>query len=145
MALPTTVTTLPRPSALLFAWLNKHINRRLYRDDFNTFIDLFDLPGPQNMTSRPNSLDQFCINFANERLQNFIQKHIFESHVDEYETEGISRFDPSVPYFDNAECVRLLQNMPGSLIHIMDDQARRSHMKTDHTMVEAYSPNILGK
>ena len=124
--------------SLLFAWLNEHINQRLCRDDFDTFIGLFDLPGPQNMTSRPNSLDQFCINFANERLQSFIQKRLFESHVDEYQTEGISRFIPSVPYFDNAECVRLLQNKPGGLIHIMDDQARRSHKKTDHSMVEAF-------
>ncbi|KAH0831304.1 glycosyltransferase family 2 protein [Lanmaoa asiatica] len=124
--------------SLLFAWLNEYINQRLCREDFDTFIGLFDLPGPQNMTSRPNSLDQFCINFANERLQSFIQKQIFESHVDEYQTEGISRFVPSVPYFDNAECVRLLQNRPGGLIHIMDDQARRSHKKTDHTMVEAF-------
>ncbi|OBZ76091.1 Chitin synthase 8 [Grifola frondosa] len=46
--------------SLLFAWLNEHINQRLCRDDFTTFIGLFDLPGPQNMTSRPNSLDQFC-------------------------------------------------------------------------------------
>ncbi|KAF8121178.1 P-loop containing nucleoside triphosphate hydrolase protein [Boletus edulis] len=89
--------------SLLFAWLNEHINRRLCRDDFDTFIGLFDLPGPQNMTSCPNSLDQFCINFANEHLQNFVRKCIFESHVDEYRTEGISRFVPSVPYFDNAE------------------------------------------
>ena len=124
--------------SLLFAWLNEYINQRLCREDFDTFIGLFDLPGPQNMTSRPNSLDQFCINIANERLQNFIQKQVFESHVDEYQTEGISRFVPSVPYFDNTECVRLLQNKPGGLIHIMDDQARRSHKKTDHTMVEAF-------
>ncbi|KAI9568500.1 P-loop containing nucleoside triphosphate hydrolase protein [Boletus coccyginus] len=88
------------------------------------------------MTSRPNSLDQFC---TNERLQGFIQKRIFESHVDEYQTEGISRFVPSVPYFDNAEYVRLLQNKPGGLVHIMDDQARRSHKKTDHTMVEGFT------
>ncbi|KIK18067.1 hypothetical protein PISMIDRAFT_14616 [Pisolithus microcarpus 441] len=52
--------------SLLFTWLNKHINQCLCRDDFNTFISLFDLPGPQNMTGRSNSLDQFCINFANE-------------------------------------------------------------------------------
>ncbi|KIK18435.1 hypothetical protein PISMIDRAFT_14351, partial [Pisolithus microcarpus 441] len=57
--------------SLLFAWLNEHINQRLCRDDFDTFIGLFDLPGPQNMTGRSNSLDQFCINFANERLHHF--------------------------------------------------------------------------
>ena len=38
----------------------------------------------------PNSLDQFCINFTNY-LQNFkfTQKRIFESHADEYQTEGM--------------------------------------------------------
>ncbi|KAF8438193.1 P-loop containing nucleoside triphosphate hydrolase protein [Boletus edulis BED1] len=100
--------------SLLFAWLNEYINQRLCRDDFDTFIGLFDLPGPQNMTSRPNSLDHFCINLANEHLQNFIQKCIFESHIDEYRTEGISRFVPSLPYFDNAD-------LPPS------KQARRPH------------------
>nr|AZQ26801.1 putative chitin synthase 4 [Ganoderma lucidum]QDK64613.1 chitin synthase [Ganoderma lucidum] len=123
--------------SLLFAWLNEHINQRLCRDDFTTFIGLFDLPGPQNLTSRSNSLDQFCVNYANERLLNFVQKRLFESHVQEYNSEGISRFVPHVPYFDNSECVRLLQNRPGGLIHIMDDQARRMPRKTDHTMVEA--------
>ncbi|KAF7973093.1 hypothetical protein HWV62_16302, partial [Athelia sp. TMB] len=125
--------------SLLFAWLNEHINQRLCRDDFATFIGLFDLPGPQNMTSRPNSLDHFCINFANERLQNWIQKRVFESQNDEYAAEGISRFVPIVSYFDNAECVRLLQNKPGGLVHIMDDQTRRAPKKTDQTMVEAFA------
>lgn len=124
--------------SLLFSWLNEHINERFCRDDFVTFIGLFDLPGPQNLTSRPNSLDQFAINFANERLHNFVQKKLFESHVAEYNSEGISRFVPQIPYFDNTECLRLLQNQPGGLIHIMDDQARRAPKKTAHTMIEAF-------
>ncbi|KAF5344589.1 hypothetical protein D9758_013900 [Tetrapyrgos nigripes] len=123
--------------SLLFSWLNEHINQRLCKEDFDTFIGLFDLPGPQNMTSRPNSLDQFCVNFANERLQNWTQKRIFETHVSEYNAEGISHYVPSVSYFDNSECLRLLQNKPGGLIHIMDDQARRSK-KTNHSMVESF-------
>ncbi|GBE89223.1 hypothetical protein SCP_1502310 [Sparassis crispa] len=81
------------------------------------FIGLFDLPGPQNMTSRPNSLDQFCVNFANKRLQNFTEKKLFERHVCEYTTEGISRFVPQVPYFDNSEC----------------------EASTDHTMTESFA------
>ncbi|KAI6014867.1 P-loop containing nucleoside triphosphate hydrolase protein [Pisolithus microcarpus] len=108
--------------SLLFAWLNEHINQRLCRDNFDTFIGLFDLPGPQNMTGRSNSLDQFCINFANEQLHHFIQQRLFESHVDEYQSEGISK-----------------HNRPGGLIHIVDDQARWSHKKTDHMMVEAFA------
>ncbi|GJE86394.1 Myosin domain-containing chitin synthase 8 [Phanerochaete sordida] len=125
--------------SLLFTWLNEHINQRLHKDDFTSFVALLDLPGPQNLTSRPNGLDQFCVNFANERLQNFVQKRLFESHVSEYNAEGISRFVPQVPYFDNAECIRMLQHRPGGLIHIMDDQARRMPRKTNHTMVEAFN------
>lgn len=127
--------------SLLFAWLNEYINSRLCRDDYHTFIGLFDLPGPQNLpssASRSNSLDQFCINFANERLHNWIQRSLFESHVEEYNAEGIARLVPQVAYFDNSECVRLMTNKPGGLIHIMDDQANRQPKKTDHTMVEAF-------
>lgn len=125
--------------SLLFTWLNEYVNQRLHKDDFTSFIALIDFPAPQNLTSRPNGLDQFCVNFANERLQNFIQKRLFESHVSEYNAEGISRFVPQVPYFDNSECIRLLQHRPGGLIHIMDDQARRMPRKTNHTMVEAFA------
>ena len=126
--------------SLLFAWLNEYINQKLCRDVFSTFISLFVLPVHQNTTSasRSNSLDQFCVNFANERLHNWIQRQMFEKHVAEYNSEGISRFVPTIPYFDNAECVRLLTNMPGGLVHIMDDQARRAPKKTDLTMVEAF-------
>ncbi|KAI0089472.1 glycosyltransferase family 2 protein [Irpex rosettiformis] len=124
--------------SLLFTWLNEHINQRLHKEDFSSFIALLDLPGPQNHTSRSNGLDQFCVNYANETLQHFIQKRLFESHVAEYNSEGIARFVPEIPYFDNAECMRLLTHKPGGLVHIMDDQARRQPRKTNQTMVEAF-------
>jgi hypothetical protein len=48
---------------------------------------------------------------------------------------------PHIPYFDNSECLRLLQNQPSGLIHVMDDrlETRRAPKKTDHTMVEGMS------
>ena len=46
---------------------------------------------------------------------------------------------PQIPYFDNLECLWLLQNQPGRLIHIMDDQARHTLKKMDHTMVEVFA------
>ncbi|CAE6372477.1 unnamed protein product [Rhizoctonia solani] len=128
--------------SLLFAWINETINQRLCKEDFSTFIALFDLPGTQNLppsASRSNSLDQFCVNFANERLHRWIQHSIFESHTEEYTAEGLAaRWAPSIPYFDNSECVRVMSNKPGGLIHIMDDQARRMPRKTNQTMIEAF-------
>ncbi|CED82854.1 glycosyltransferase family 2 protein [Phaffia rhodozyma] len=126
--------------SLLFAWLNEHINERLCRDDFANFIGILDLPGFQNLSgfgARLNSLDQFCVNFSNERLQNWILQSTFERQTAEYAVEGISSLIPSVQYFDNSECVRMLSTTPGGLIHIMDDQTKKMGKKTDHTMVEA--------
>ncbi|KAG9095195.1 hypothetical protein FS749_010895 [Ceratobasidium sp. UAMH 11750] len=128
--------------SLLFAWINETINQRLCKDDFSSFIALFDLPGTQNLppsASRSNSLDQFCVNFANERLHRWIQHTMFEVHADEYASEGIAaRWAPTVPFFDNSECVRVMSTKPGGLMHIMDDQARRMPRKTNQTMVEAF-------
>ncbi|QRV84830.1 chitin synthase [Ceratobasidium sp. AG-Ba] len=128
--------------SLLFAWINETINQRLCKEDFSTFIALFDLPGTQNLppsASRSNSLDQFCINFANERLHRWIQHTMFELHAEEYASEGIAaRWAPTIPFFDNSECVRVMATKPGGLIHIMDDQARRMPRKNNQTMVEAF-------
>ncbi|THU94364.1 hypothetical protein K435DRAFT_860641 [Dendrothele bispora CBS 962.96] len=33
--------------SVFFTWLNEHINQRLCKEDFSTFIGLFDLPGPR--------------------------------------------------------------------------------------------------
>ena len=52
---------------------------------------------------------------------------MFEAHAQEYNNEGISRFVPHVPDFDNSECVRLRLNRH----HIMDEQARREPRKTN--------------
>jgi hypothetical protein len=41
--------------------------------------------------------------------------------VAKYNSE-IAHLSPNVPYFDNSECLRPLQNQPDGLIHIMDDQ-----------------------
>ncbi|CCF51903.1 hypothetical protein NDA10_007234 [Ustilago hordei] len=123
--------------SLLFAWVNESLNEKLCRDDFDTFIGLLDLPGFQNL-SRGNSLDQFCVNFACENLHRFMLRSVFEKRRDEFTDEGISHLSPEIPYFDNAETLRLMTNQPGGLIHIMDDQARRMPKKSDQTMIEAF-------
>ncbi|KAJ7026330.1 hypothetical protein C8F04DRAFT_1268259 [Mycena alexandri] len=72
--------------------MNPGIARRC-RDNFTTFIGL-------------------CVNSANEPLQAQVQDTVFAEHT----TEGlIPRFLPAagVPFVDNAEYIRLLQNNPG--------------------------------
>ncbi len=129
--------------SLLFAWLGEHINQKLCKDDFASYICLLDLPGSQNVgggsSSKSNSLDQFAVNYANEKLQAWTLKRVFEGRVDEMEKDGLGHLVPRIPFYDNSECVRLFDNQPGGLIDILDDQTRRAPKKTEISMVEAFA------
>ena len=78
----------------------------------------------------------FCIKFANECLHHFIQHRLFEFHVFKYKSEGIALV-PSISYFDNSECICLLQTSPVDLSTPWMSQPV-AHTKTDRTMVEAF-------
>lgn len=124
---------------LLFVWLGEHLNERMSKDDFRSFVSIVDFPGSQGVgSSTPNGMNQFCFNLANERSRSFLLHHLFDRQKAEYESEGVASKLPGfdVQYLDNSETSRLLVNRPGGLVHIMDDQAGRPG-KTDSTMLEA--------
>jgi hypothetical protein len=56
---------------------------------------------------------------------------------------GMSRFISTVSYFNNAECILLLQDNLGGFIHIMDDQTPCAFKKTNQTMVAKRQGNHL--
>lgn len=123
--------------SILFTWTAEFVNEKLCKDTFSTFISVLDLPGPQDQ-SRQNFLDQFIVNFANESLHNFFLRNVFEHRKEEFAHEEIENVIPDVSFANNFECLRLITNQPGGLVHIMDDQARRMPKKTDQTMTEAF-------
>lgn len=127
--------------SLLFAWVNENVNQTLCRDDFSCFISMVDFPGMQNIPSsatRSNSLDQFCVNYANERLHFWMGRQLFESHIQEYADEGITNFVPEMPWYNNLGCVEVIDK-PGGLISIMDSQAAKLPKKNEHTLVQTFA------
>ncbi|CAG8672634.1 21629_t:CDS:2, partial [Dentiscutata erythropus] len=121
--------------SLLFSWIVEYINTKLCQDDFVNFVGILDLIGFQNLPS--NSLDQFCVNFANEKVLNFTLNQIFEARKEEFQSEGINFFE--IPYVDNNECLRMIEKPSTGLIYIMNDQANKSNRKTDQTMLDAFN------
>ena len=69
-----------------------------------------------------NSFEQFCINFANEQLQQYFNKHIFKLEQEEYESEGIEW--SSVTFVDNQDCLDLVAKKPTGLLPLLDEECR---------------------
>ncbi|KAL9550349.1 hypothetical protein MBANPS3_004777 [Mucor bainieri] len=127
--------------SLLFTWLVEYVNTKLCSDTVHNFIGILDLPGPRlaaAAANNNNSFHAFCVNMADERLQHFCQRAIFEVDVDEYRIEGLPVAD--VPYFNNLPCVELLTRPRHGLSDLVNQHAKSSSSKpsTDAAMLDAF-------
>eukprot|EP00915_Cephaloidophora_sp_WS-2016_P005461 GHVH01007264.1.p1 GENE.GHVH01007264.1~~GHVH01007264.1.p1 ORF type:complete len:1519 (+),score=224.86 GHVH01007264.1:273-4829(+) len=67
-----------------------------------------------------NSFEQLCINFTNERLQQFFNTFIFKEEERLYEAEQIEWSALDFP--DNQDCVDLLQKRPWGVMCMLDEE-----------------------
>ncbi|PIO39046.1 hypothetical protein AB205_0204120, partial [Aquarana catesbeiana] len=88
-----------------FAWVIKKINSRIKgKDDFKS-IGVLDIFGFENF--EVNRFEQFSINYANEKLQEYFNKHIFSLEQLEYSREGLVW--EAIDWTDNGECLDLIE------------------------------------
>ena len=62
-----------------------------------------------------------CINYANETLQFYFNKHIFKLEQEEYAKEKINW--KLIEYTDNKDCIDLISKKPSGIFHILDDES----------------------
>ncbi|XP_053322298.1 unconventional myosin-X [Spea bombifrons] len=100
-----------------FAWVIKKINSRIRgKDDFKS-IGILDIFGFENF--EVNRFEQFNINYANEKLQEYFNKHIFSLEQLEYSREGLVWED--INWIDNGECLNLIEKKLGLLALINEE------------------------
>ncbi|KAM7015591.1 LOW QUALITY PROTEIN: unconventional myosin-IXAa [Tautogolabrus adspersus] len=123
----------------LFDWIVFRINHALLniKDLVETtkilsigVLDIFGFEDYEN-----NSFEQFCINFANERLQHYFNQHTFKLEQEEYRSEGISW--RNIDYIDNTGCINLISKKPTALFHLLDEECNFPQA-TNQTLLDKF-------
>ncbi|XP_054889758.1 unconventional myosin-VIIa-like isoform X2 [Poeciliopsis prolifica] len=120
----------------LFIWIVGKINSVIYQklsdkpSSSLLSIGLLDIFGFENFQT--NSFEQLCINFANEKLQQFFVAHIFKLEQKEYQKEGV--LWNNIQFTDNQKVLELLAGKPCNVLALIDEE---SHFPqgTDSTLL----------
>jgi myosin V len=107
----------------LFDWLVEIINSSLATPEVlahaHTFIGVLDIYGFEHFAK--NSFEQFCINYANEKLQQEFNAHVFKLEQEEYKREEIDW--KWIDFSDNQPCIDLIEGKLG-VLSLLDEESR---------------------
>ncbi|KAM4749909.1 unconventional myosin-XV [Anableps anableps] len=117
--------------SLLFSWLTERINGRVYPRTEALSISVLDIYGFEDL--QVNSFEQLCINYANETLQFYFNRVIFQEEQEEYMREQI-QWQPQA-FSNNQTCLDLIAAKPHGILRILDDQCGFPQA-TDHTFLQ---------
>ncbi|XP_023214568.1 unconventional myosin-XV-like, partial [Centruroides sculpturatus] len=103
----------------LFSWLVHRINKIVCKGSKKTSIAILDIFGFEDF--KENSFEQLCINYANETLQFYFNKHVFKLEQQEYAREKIE-WQP-ISYQDNQPVLSLIAKKPVGILSLLDDES----------------------
>ncbi|CAI5979044.1 unnamed protein product [Closterium sp. NIES-64] len=103
----------------LFDWLVHKVNVSIGQDPHvKSIIGVLDIYGFESFQT--NSFEQFCINLANEKLQQHFNQHVFKAEQEEYESEAIDW--SYIEFVDNQDVLELIEKKPMGIIALLDEQ-----------------------
>uniref|UniRef100_A0A7S0CZB3 Myosin motor domain-containing protein n=1 Tax=Amorphochlora amoebiformis TaxID=1561963 RepID=A0A7S0CZB3_9EUKA len=102
----------------LFLFLVDHLNSRFGQAGEYRSIGVLDIFGFE--VFEKNTFEQFCINYANEKLQYLFNQHVFLGELKEYKSQGIDI--SGVTFTNNKGCLDLIEKKQG-IIAMMGEEA----------------------
>lgn len=126
----------------LFDWLVETMNTFLASEEtlaqVKSFIGVLDIYGFEHFAK--NSFEQFCINYANEKLQQEFNQHVFKLEQEEYVREQIQW--SFIDFSDNQPCIDLIEGKMG-ILALLDEESRLP-MGSDESFVNKLHHNYSG-
>ncbi|KAL4237581.1 hypothetical protein ACF0H5_002295 [Mactra antiquata] len=125
----------------MFNWLVKRVNQTLdTKQKRNYYIGVLDIAGFEIFDF--NSFEQLCINYTNERLQQFFNHHMFVLEQEEYKKEGI-QWEFIDFGMDLQACIELIEK-PMGILSILEEECMFPKA-SDKTFEDKLMTNHLGK
>lgn len=119
----------------VFDWLILKINEALAKNKapYRTVIGVLDIFGFEIFEH--NGFEQFCINYVNEKLQQFFIELTLKAEQEEYKAEGI-KWEP-IKYFNNQIVCELMEGKrPPGIFSVLDDVCFTIHSTSKGTDVK---------
>ncbi|KAJ2743123.1 Myosin type-2 heavy chain 1 [Coemansia sp. BCRC 34301] len=120
----------------LFDWILGPINASLLPtsvdEQATRFVGVLDIYGFEHFEH--NSFEQFCINYANEKLQQNFNHHVFKLEQEEYRREKLENWT-FIGFQDNQPCIDLIEGKPLGILSLLDEESRLEQ-GSDRTFTE---------
>uniref|UniRef100_A0A4W6FGP9 Unconventional myosin-Va n=1 Tax=Lates calcarifer TaxID=8187 RepID=A0A4W6FGP9_LATCA len=124
--------------AKLFNWIVEHVNKALITNvKQHSFIGVLDIYGFE--TFEINSFEQFCINYANEKLQQQFNMHVFKLEQEEYMKEQIPW--TLIDFYDNQPCINLIEAKMG-ILDLLDEECKMPKGTDDSWAQKLYNTHL---
>ncbi|XP_015827032.3 unconventional myosin-Va isoform X1 [Nothobranchius furzeri] len=126
----------------LFTWTVQRLNSalRTQRSKAKSFIGVLDIYGFE--TFDRNSFEQFCINYANEKLQQQFNRHVFHLEQEEYVREELAW--RRIEFSDNQQCINLIEGQLG-LFDLLDEECRMPKGSDESWVLKLYDQHLASK
>uniref|UniRef100_A0A669E6T8 Methyl-CpG binding domain protein 3b n=1 Tax=Oreochromis niloticus TaxID=8128 RepID=A0A669E6T8_ORENI len=126
----------------LFAWTVQRLNSALRAQQGRTksFVGVLDIYGFE--TFERNSFEQFCINYANEKLQQQFNRHVFHLEQEEYIREELAW--SRIEFSDNQQCIDLIEGQLG-MFDLLDEECRMPKGSDESWVRKLYDQHLSSK
>ncbi|NXH20680.1 MYO6 protein, partial [Bucco capensis] len=112
----------------LFDHVVNRVNQCFPFETSSFFIGVLDIAGFEYFEH--NSFEQFCINYCNEKLQQFFNERILKEEQELYQREGLGVNE--VRYVDNQDCIDLIEAKLIGILDILDEENRLPQPSDQH-------------
>ncbi|XP_037520337.1 unconventional myosin-VI isoform X2 [Rhipicephalus sanguineus] len=112
----------------LFDLIVQRINQSIPFSSSSHYIGVLDIAGFEYF--QVNSFEQFCINYCNEKLQQFFNERILKEEQALYEREGLSV--KKIEYVDNQDCIDLLEGKGTGIFDLLDEESKLPRSSHTH-------------